>query len=106
MDKLQEFIEDKLNIPYITEEDAVLDGCFMLVPISTSGIRGNGKPLNAVTSVSLELFYSEKSNAVNNALYLWFELNANGYHASDPNYTYEKNASGYRASMYVEILEN
>ena len=104
MQKLQKLIEDKLNIPIIDENESVYDGCFMIYPYMTSGIQGNGIPQNLVTSVSLELFYSDKLELLSISNNLWLYLHQNGYISSSPDYIYEKNASLWRCSIKIEIL--
>lgn len=104
MENLIEKIRNALNIPYITEEDTVQDGCFLVVPYAVSGIHGNGKPMTEVLSVSVELFYEDKSVMNSDCTSLWIYLINEKYICSNPEYTYEQNKKMYRCTINVDII--
>lgn len=108
MSDLQTFIEDCLNIPYIPENQAIMDGSFMITPYMVESLKGDGKVQNVTVLSSVELFYEDKSDAVENGILLSSLLNEeNNYVADDPDFTFENEAQIWRTTVRVqEVINN
>lgn len=101
MKKLVEQVKKELNVPYLTEDDTLCDGCFCVTPILSSGIRGNGVVQHMNTAQALDIFYADKMELVEKAQALAITLSKNGYVCQDLSYTHEKNVRLWRANTYI-----
>ena len=106
MNELIDIITELLGIPYVEENSPVFDGSFALVPIMTSGLQGNGKVATSKTTLNIELFYSDKADCISAATSLWKEICATPcMTAENPDYTFEADATMWRASLPIEIVD-
>lgn len=107
MDSVINFISTSLQIPYIEEEAAVMDGSFCLSPYMTEGLEGNGEIQSVTNLYAIDLFYRDKRHAVRNATLLWKMMNAEkNYCCDSPTYVLEQAAGLWRASLRAqEVIE-
>lgn len=107
MDNLIEFIKNTLNIPYIEENEAVMDGCFCLSPYTSTGLSGNGQITSVTNYYAIDIFYEDKKIAVAQSIKLWKELNSqNNYCSQSPDYTYEQGAEMWHAVVRAQEVIN
>lgn len=105
MTQLSETIENLLNIPSREAGDAVMDGCFFINPFMTSTLKGDGHVQDSKLHISLDLFYADKSEVVQNTLLLLNELGSDSrYVISDPTYTYYEDAEMWQSAMNIIII--
>lgn len=104
IDELIELIGSTLNIPYIEENNAVMDGSFTLAPYMSNAEYGDGKAISISDMYGFNIFYSDKSDAMTATKTIWSVLNQNNIRMSFPTYLWEPNANIYRASMNLEVI--
>lgn len=102
MDKLIDTIRKELSIPYISEEDTVMDGSFLVSPIITNGIKGDGKFQSVYDLVVVDLFFSDKRDALKASRKMLGAL-PDKYIIGNPDYTYEKNCKMWRMTVNISI---
>lgn len=103
MDDLREFIEDLLEIPFISEGGAVMDGSFALTPYYIDSLLGNGSAQSITVLSSVDLFYQDRNEAVQNGIMLYKALlKDNKYTCENPDVTYEEASNYWRTTMRVQ----
>lgn len=107
-DRIIELVKDALNIPYIDENNAIMDGSFTVSPYITDSLVGDGNPVNITVYSTIDLFYLSKTDAVNNGILLFKTLcEENGICCENPDFTYENDGKIWRSSVRVqEVLKN
>lgn len=101
IDELEQIISDALNIPCISEDNAVFDGSFNTEPWMSSAFNGNGEPLLITDHVSINLFYADKKDAIDSVHELLPILSHNKVVASTPDYTRQEQAQLWMATINV-----
>ncbi len=104
IDELKERIKNILEVPYISEEDTVMDGSFTMEPVISGGLRGNGTIQSSIDYYMVNLFYSDKKELVVNTKRLCSELLHMGMICDTPDYTYEKEGRIWRGRLRVGIV--
>jgi len=102
MDELITIIKNGLNIPYIAEGEAVMDGTFGVEPWMTSALVANGQPQNMTDSMTVYLYFGTKGEAITAVHTLWPILAANHIAVSQPDYTWQESGSLWMASLRIE----
>ena len=103
MSKLQEFVENTLNIPMIKEGGAVMDGTFALTPYYIDSLHGDGKAQDVSLWSSIDLFYRSKKDAIKNSILLYKALQEESCYACDnPDVSYEKESEYWRTTLRVQ----
>lgn len=90
-----------MEIPYISEEDTVMDGSFTLAPVISNGLRGNGMIQSEIDYYAVNLFYSDKKELVADTKKLCSTLLQEGMICDTPNYTYEREGGIWRGMLRV-----
>lgn len=102
MDDLIKIISEGLNIPYIEEEDAIIDGSFGIEPWMSSALIADGQPQNITDNMTVYLYFTTKSEAIAAVHTLWPILTANHIAVSQPDYTWQEGGSLWMASLRIE----
>lgn len=106
MKKVKEVISETLNIPCISEEDTVDKyGCFMLVPVLTSGISGDGVLCTCDDNWRIHIFEQDKFELINDSRSVFKRLEKEKEIVVDaPTYTYEKEWKVWRAMINLTMI--
>lgn len=106
MQTLIDYIKGLLNIPYITEGDTVLNGCFAVEPFGVSALRANaGEVVSVSTHYSVELFFNSKEELLEASEALFRNINSiNGY-TSGPVYSFDRSSGFWQGVLNIEYLE-
>lgn len=103
MSNLETIVKECLNIPCVKEGQAIMDGSFIISPYISSSLMGSGEPQSISLSSSIDLFYVNKDDAVNEGFKLFIELcSKNGISCQDPDFTYESEAHYWRTTLLVQ----
>lgn len=106
MKKVEETISTMLNIPCISEEDTIDKyGCFMLVPVLTSGISGDGTLCTYDDNWRIHIFKQDKSELIRESKKVFKHLAKEKKVVVDtPSYTYEKEWKVWRAMITIIMI--
>lgn len=106
MKKVEEMISTMLNIPCISEEDTVDKyGCFMLVPVLTSGISGDGTLCTYDDNWRIHIFKQDKFKLIKESKKVFKELaKKSRVTVGEPTYTYEKEWKVWRAMIMINLI--
>lgn len=100
-------IKDCLQIPFIEENHAVMDGSFTVTPYITDSLFGNSVPQSISVYSSVDLFYEKRTDAVNNGIKLFKALNnAQNIFCDNPDFTFEQDANLWRTTLMVQEVLN
>lgn len=101
--ELIEYVKDECNIPYVEDNEAVLDGSFTVSPIMTDGLTGDGAVQCVVNHYAIDMFFISKLEAINSATAVWKLLNSKKQYCSGaPDYTFEVDAGFWHASILAQ----
>jgi len=104
---LIETIRDCLQIPFIEENNAVMDGSFTVEPYYADSFFGDGAPQNVSIYSSVDLFYVNRNDATSNGIKLFKALNeVQGCFCDNPDFTFEKEANLWRTTLRVQEVLN
>lgn len=108
MDRLKDYIKNLLNIPFIAENQAIMDGCFTIGPYIVGSLRGDGGVQSITINSTVNLFYKNRTDAVKKGILLFKELcNEENIFCDDPDFTFENEANIWRTTMRVqEVINN
>lgn len=102
MSNLETLVKEILNIPCVKEGQAIMDGSFIVSPYMTNSLKGSGLVQSISLSSSIDIFYVNKEDAVNDGIKLYKELCLNGIVCQEPDFTYENDAHYWRTTMLVQ----
>lgn len=103
MENLIEQIKGSIKVPYVSEMDAVFNGCFTVEPFMISSLRGDGVPVTAVDHYQVNLFYADRKKMICAAKALYQYLKSTkGCACEDPSLQYETNIGLWRAIIVVQ----
>ena len=108
MDSIEILIRTAVGTGYncIQEGDTVLVPCYLVTPLSTGGLRGNGKKVNSTAQYEVCFFAESRTEALEIAVLVQELLLNNQYACMDPAIEYEKNAKAWKIIFLIEgILE-
>lgn len=104
---LIETIKDCLQIPFIEESNAVMDGSFTVAPYLTDSLMADGAPQSISIYSSVDLFYVNRNDAINNGIKLFKALNdIQGCFCDNPDFTFENEANFWRTTLRVQEVLN
>lgn len=105
MNKLISAIQSAVAIPYIEEQDPVIDGCFAITPFITTSLKGNGAVQEISDGLALDIFYKRKADCVSQTREIYKALSTvSNYVVEEPEYTYQQEARMYSSSIRVYII--
>lgn len=108
MNELNKFITELLQIPFIEENQAVVDGSFTVEPYMVDSLKGDGEVQNVSVLSTVNLFYWNRCDAVDNGILLFKKLcESNNFFCDNPDFTFENEAKFWRTTLRVqEVINN
>lgn len=104
MDNLEALVRTAVESEYscIQEGDTVLVPCYLVTPLSISGLKGNGKNVNSTVQYEICFFVESRVKAVKIAALIQDLVLENQYACMDPQIEYERNAKAWKIIFLIE----